>query len=116
MKYLFWIGIILVIALLFMPLLRAQQDIEIETRTYMKGLLCAKYADITGNLEQEHGEARKWWAINSHDELVELFVNNENGDLNIIITSPDDPISCALIGGDHSGANYDIDSSVEKKQ
>ena len=115
MRYLFWIGIILVITLLFIPLLRAQQDIEIETRTYMKGLLCAKYADITGNLEQEHGEARKWWAINSNNEVVELFVNNENGAWTIVITNHKE-FSCALIGGDNSGANYDIDSIVEMKQ
>ena len=54
-------------------------------------------------------ETRKWWAINSHNELVELFVNNENGAWTIIITRPNDPISCALIGGDHSGANYSED-------
>ena len=53
------IGLLFTI-LFFTISLKAQQDIEIETRTYMKGLMCAKYADITGNLEQEHGEARKW--------------------------------------------------------
>ena len=116
MKYLFWIGIAILLFFLIMPVLNAQEDIEIHKRTYMKGLLCAKYDDLTGNLEQAHGEARKWWAINSHNELVELFVNNENGAWTIIITRSNDPISCALIGGDNSGANYDIDSTVEMKQ
>ena len=115
MRYLFWVGIILVITLLFIPLLRAQQDIEIETRTYMKGLLCSKHDDLVGNLEQEHGEARKWWAINSNNEVVELFVNDENGAWTIVITNHKE-FSCALIGGDNSGANYDIDSTVEMKQ
>ena len=64
------IGLLIGIITFITTSLKAQQDIEIETRTYMKGLMCAKYADITGNLEQEHGEARKWWAINSHNELV----------------------------------------------
>ena len=103
------IGLLIGIITFITTSLKAQQDIEIETRTYMKGLMCAKYADITGNLEQEHGETRKWWAINSHNELVELFVNNENAAWTIIITRPNDPISCALIGGDHSGANYSED-------
>ena len=63
----------IIFILVFGSLVKAQ-DIEIETRTYMKGLLCSKHDDLVGNLEQEHGEARKWWAINSHNELVELFV------------------------------------------
>jgi len=110
------IGLLIGIITFITTSLKAQQDIEIETRTYMKGLMCAKYNDLVGNLQQAHGEARKWWAINSHNELVELFVNNENGAWTIIITRANDPISCALIGGDNSGANYDIDSTVEMKQ
>ena len=92
------------------------QDFKIEKRTYMKSLMCADHDNLVGNLEQQHGESRKWWAINSNNEVVELFVNNENGAWTIIITRPNDPISCALIGGDNSGANYDIDSTVEMKQ
>ncbi len=109
------IGLLIGIITFITTSLKAQ-DIEIETRTYMKGLLCSKYDDLVGNLQQAHGESRKWWAINSHNELVELFVNNENGAWTIIITRSNDPISCALIGGDNSGANYDIDSTVEMKQ
>ena len=115
MKHLIWLGVIVLICLLFAPVVKSQDGIDIEKRTYMKSLMCAKHEDLTGNLDQEHEEARKWWAINSHSELVELFVNNESGAWTIIITKANDPISCALIGGDHSGANYDIDSSVEKK-
>ena len=105
------IGLLFTI-LCFSTSLVAQQDIEVEKRTYMKSLMCAKHEDLIGNLEQEHGEARKWWAVNSNDEVVELFVNNENGAWTIVITN-NKQMSCALIGGDHSGANYDIDSSVE---
>ena len=105
------IGILFTI-LFFTTSLKAQDGIDIEKRTYIKSLMCAKHEDLTGNLEQQHGEARKWWAINSQNEIVELFVNNENGAWTIIITN-NKQMSCALIGGDHSGANYDIDSSVE---
>ena len=108
------IGILFTI-LFFTTSLKAQDGIDIEKRTYIKSLMCAKHEDLTGNLEQQHGEARKWWAINSQNEIVELFVNNENGAWTIIITN-NKQMSCALIGGDHSGANYDIDSSVELKQ
>jgi hypothetical protein len=105
------IGILFTI-LFFTTSLKAQDGIDIEKRTYIKSLMCAKHEDLTGNLEQQHGEARKWWAINSQNEIVELFVNDENGAWTIIITN-NKQMSCALIGGDHSGANYDIDSSVE---
>jgi len=105
------IGILFTI-LFFTTSLKAQDGIDIEKRTYIKSLMCAIHEDLTGNLEQQHGESRKWWAINSQNEIVELFVNNENGAWTIIITN-NKQMSCALIGGDHSGANYDIDSSVE---
>ena len=108
------IGILFTI-LFFTTSLKAQDGIDIEKRTYIKSLMCAKHEDLTGNLEQQHGEARKWWAINSQNEIVELFVNNENGAWTIIITN-NKQMSCALIGGDHSGANYDIDSTVDLKQ
>ena len=108
------IGILFTI-LFFTTSLKAQDGIDIEKRTYIKSLMCAKHEDLTGNLEQQHGEARKWWAINSQNEIVELFVNDENGAWTIIITN-NKQMSCALIGGDHSGANYDIDSTVELKQ
>ena len=108
------IGILFTI-LFFTTSLKAQDGIDIEKRTYIKSLMWAKHEDLTGNLEQQHGDARKWWAINSQNEIVELFVNNENGAWTIIITN-NKQMSCALIGGDHSGANYDIDSTVELKQ
>ena len=108
------IGLLIGIITFITTSIKAQQDIEVEKRTYMKSLMCAKHDDLVGNLEQEHGEARKWWAVNSNDEVVELFVNNENGAWTIVITN-NKKFSCALIGGDYSGANYDIDSSVEKE-
>jgi len=91
------------------------QDIDVQTRTYMKTLLCATHDKLTGNLQQEHGEARKWWAVNNDNELIELYVNNNNGAWTIVITNGE-RFSCALIGADHSGANYDIDSTVETLQ
>ena len=100
--------------LVFGSLAKAQ-DIDITKKTYMKTLLCAQHADLTGNLEQEHGESRKWWAVNSDNELIELYVNNKNGAWTIVITN-NQKLSCALIGADHSGANYDIDSTVETIQ
>ena len=115
MKYLFWIGVVIIACILFTPMLKAQQGIDIQKRTYIKSLMCATHEDLTGNLKLQHGESRKWWAINSSNEIVELFVNNKNGAWTIIITNQKQ-FSCALIGGDHSGANYDIDSTVELKQ
>ena len=113
MKHLIWLGVIVLICLLFAPVVKSQDGIDIEKRTYMKSLMCAKHEDLTGNLIEQHKEIRKWWAINSNNEVVELFVNDENGAWTIIITN-NEKFSCALIGGD-SGANYDIDSFVEKE-
>jgi hypothetical protein len=108
------IGLLFTI-LFFSTSLKAQQGIDIEKRTYIKTLMCAKHEELTGNLKLQHGESRKWWSINSSNEIVELFVNNKNGAWTIIITNKKQ-MACALIGGDHSGANYDIDSTVELKQ
>jgi len=91
------------------------QDIDIQQRTYTKGLLCANHNDLINDLNTKHYQVRKWWAVNSDNELVELFVNNENGAWTIVITNSQ-KFSCALIGADHSGANYDIDSTVETIQ
>jgi hypothetical protein len=91
------------------------QDIDVQTRTYMKTLLCATHDKLTGNLQQEHGEARKWWAVNNDNELIELYVNDNNGAWTIVITNGE-RFSCALIGADHSGSNYDINSTVETIQ
>ena len=108
------IGLLIGIITFITTSLKAQ-DFKIEKRTYMKSLMCADHDNLVGNLEQQHGESRKWWAINSNNEVVELFVNNENGAWTIVITNHKE-FSCALIGGDDSGANYDIDSTVEMKQ
>ena len=109
------IGLLIGIITFITTSLKAQQGIDIEKRTYIKSLMCAIHEDLTGNLKLQHGESRKWWAVNSQNEIVELFVNNKNGAWTIIITD-NKRFSCALIGGDHSGANYDIDSTVELKQ
>ena len=109
------IGLLIGIITFITTSLKAQQGIDIEKRTYIKTLMCAKHEELTGNLKLQHGESRKWWSINSSNEIVELFVNNENGAWTIIITNQKQ-MSCALIGGDHSGANSDIDSTVELKQ
>jgi len=109
------IGLLIGIITFITTSLKAQQGIDIEKRTYIKSLMCATHEDLTGNLKLQHGESRKWWAVNSQNEIVELFVNNKNGAWTIIITNKKQ-MACALIGGDHSGANYDIDSTVELKQ
>jgi len=88
------------------------QDIDIQQRTYTKGLLCANHNDLINDLNTKHYQVRKWWAVNSDNELVELFVNNDTGAWTIIITNGD-KFSCALIGGANSGANYDIESTIQ---
>ena len=108
------IGLLIGIITFITTSLKAQ-DIEIETRTYMKTLLCASHTDLVNNLNTEHKEARKWWAVNNDNELIELYVNNNNGAWTIVITNGE-RFSCALIGADHSGANYDINSTVETIQ
>ncbi len=85
------------------------EDMKLEKRTYMKQLLCTQHEDLVNNLITAHGESRKWWAINSSRELVELFVNDSNGAWTIII-SKNSGIACGLVGGDHSGANFDVDN------
>ena len=91
------------------------QDINIELRTYTKGVLCADYTNLINNLNTQHSQSRKWWAINSENELTELYVNDNNGAWTIVITNGE-KFSCALIGAEHSGANYDINSTVETIQ
>ena len=35
------------------------QDIDIQQRTYTKGLLCANHPDLINNLNTQHSQARK---------------------------------------------------------
>jgi predicted secreted protein len=88
------------------------QDIDVQQRTYTKGLLCANHNDLINDLNTKHYQVRKWWAVNSDNELTELFVNNDNGAWTIVITNRE-KFSCALIGGANSGANYDIESTIQ---
>ena len=71
MKYII-VGIIAGL-LSFIVNVKAQEGIKTETRTYMKTLLCASHTDLVNNLNTEHKEARKWWAVNSDNELIELI-------------------------------------------
>ena len=50
MKHLIWLGVIVLICLLFAPVVKSQDGIDIEKRTYMKSLMCAKHEYLTGNL------------------------------------------------------------------
>ena len=68
MKYII-IGIVAGL-LSFIVNVKAQEGIKTETRTYMKTLLCASHTDLVNNLNTEHKEARKWWAVNSDNELI----------------------------------------------
>jgi len=85
MKYII-IGIVAGL-LSFIVNVKAQEGIKTETRTYMKTLLCASHTDLVNNLNTEHKEARKWWAVNNDNELIELFVNDNNGAWTIVITN-----------------------------
>ena len=44
------IGLLIGIITFITTSIKAQQDIEVEKRTYMKSLMCAKHEDLTGNL------------------------------------------------------------------
>ena len=70
MKYII-IGIVAGL-LSFIVNVKAQEGIKTETRTYMKTLLCASHTDLVNNLNTEHKEARKWWAVNSDNELITI--------------------------------------------
>ena len=95
------------------PAFSQEEGIEVQQRTFMRTLKCATHEELVGNLEKYHGESRKWWGINTHKELTELFVNMDNGAWTLIITKPSENLTCALSGGDHTGANFDGDSVVE---
>jgi len=107
MRYLFWIGLIIAVYLLFLPLVKAQNNQElrgeVETRTIMRSLICAKDFDFAHkDLTEIHDEQAIWEGITvSNQMLVRLYMNKNTGQWTIFEVYPDGS-GCAAFGGDQS--------------
>ena len=83
---------------------------DITSKTFTKEVMCSEHAFVTNDLEKHHKQFRKWWAVSMDNELIELFVNDEQGTWTIILSKPDG-IACGLVGGDQNGSNFNIDNN-----
>ena len=87
---------------------------DITSKTFTKSLVCSTHQFVTNDLEKNHKQFRKWWAVSMDNELIELFVNNEKGTWTIILSKPDG-IACGLVGGSQNGSNFNIDNSSSEE-
>ena len=87
---------------------------DITSKTFTKSLVCSTHQFVTNDLEKHHKQFRKWWAVSMDNELIELFVNNEQGDWTIIL-SKSDGITCGLVGGNKDGLNFNVDNNSSEK-
>ena len=87
---------------------------DITSKTFTKEVMCSTHQFVTNDLEKHHKQFRKWWAVSSQNELIELFVNDEQGSWTIILSKPDG-ITCGLVGGDQNGLNFNVDNNSSEK-
>jgi len=87
---------------------------DVTSKTFTKEVMCSEHEFVTSDLEKNHKQFRKWWAVSSQNELIELFVNNEQGGWTIIL-SKTDGITCGLVGGNSNGLNFNVDNSSSEE-
>ncbi len=104
MKYLFWIGVAILLYILFIPLVKSQGiEGEIETRTTMRSLICAKDFDFAHkDLTENYNEVVLWEGVTTGNKiLVKLYMNKQTGQWVVFEVYPDGS-GCAAFGGDQS--------------
>ena len=75
MRYLFWVGLIIAVYLLFLPLVKAQNNQElrgeVETRTTMRSLICAKDFDFAHkDLTENYNEVVLWEGVTTGNKIL----------------------------------------------
>ncbi len=104
MKYLFWIGVAILLYILIVPTLKSQGiEGEVETRAIMRSLICAKDFDFAHrDLTESYGEEVIWEGITTGNKiLVRLYMNKEKGLWTVFEIYPDGS-GCAAFGGNQS--------------
>ena len=88
---------------------------DVTSKTFTKEVMCSEHEFVTNDLEKHHKQFRKWWALSSQNELIELFVNDEKGTWTIIL-SKSEGLTCGLVGGNNDGSNFNIDNSSSEEE
>ena len=88
---------------------------DVTSKTFTKEVMCSEHEFVTNDLEKHHKQFRKWWALSSQNELIELFVNDEKGTWTIILSKPEG-LTCGLVGGNNDGSNFNIDNSSSEEE
>ena len=72
MKYLFWIGVAILLYILIVPTLKSQGiEGEVETRAIMRSLICAKDFDFAHrDLTESYGEEVIWEGITTGNKIL----------------------------------------------
>jgi len=88
---------------------------DVISKEFKKNLICSTHEFVTNDLQKKHNQFRKWWALSSQNELIELFVDNKKGTWTIILSKPDG-LTCGLVGGNNDGSNFNIDNSSSEEE
>lgn len=87
---------------------------DVTGKEFKKNVLCSTHEFVTNDLEKNHKQFRKWWALSSQNELIELFVDNKKGTWTIILSNSEG-LTCGLVGGESDGSNFNIDNSSSEE-
>ena len=102
------ICLIVCVALVFIASTSAQnhdgvigQEPNIFPRLYQKNMICAESDFVRQDLKERLQTVKVWWGLDQHDNLSELFVNQNTGRWLFMLTFTDS-VTCGLIGGEMS--------------
>jgi len=110
MKYI--LILLTTILLSFVVSVKAQ---DVTGKEFKKSVLCSTHEFVTNDLQKNHKQFRKWWALSSQNELIELFVNKEKGKWTIILSNSEG-LTCGLVGGNKDGSSFNIDNSSSEEE
>ena len=102
------ICLIVCVALVFIASVSAQnhdgvigQEPNIFPRLYQKNMMCAESDFVRQDLKERLQTVKVWWGLDQHENLSELFVNQNTGRWLFMLSFPDS-VTCGLIGGEMS--------------
>ena len=109
MKYI--LILLTAVLLSFVVSVKAQ---DVISKEFKKSVLCSTHEFVTNDLQKNHKQFRKWWALSSQNELIELFVDTKKGTWTIILSNSEG-LTCGLVGGESDGSNFNIDNSSSEE-
>lgn len=79
-------------------------DNHIERKMETITRICSSHDFVSNDLIKNHNEQRRWYAVSNKNEIIELYVDEEDGSWTIITTGTN-KLACGLAGG-NSGSVF----------